>query len=217
MSTTLVGPAYRIETDRLIARCWSTDDAPDLRRAIDDNDDHLRPWIPFMSDEPRSLRETAEWLREQRADFDRDVAYRYGLFTRDERTLIGSICLFRRVGPRGREVGYWIHRDHGGLGYASEASKMMVRLAFETADPIDTEAVDRIEIHCDPRNKASWAVARNLGFTHETTLRRRHVDTEGSVGDTMIWTLFADDYSNSPSTSLSLRAFDVAGETLLDR
>lgn len=211
-----MGPAYRIESDRLVARCLSPEDAPAMRRAIDENDEHLRPWIPFMSEEPRTLRETAEWLRQQRAEFDQDVAYRYGLFSQDDPDAIaGSISLFKRVGPRGREIGYWVHKDHRGKGFASEASMMMVRLAFEVDDPADTELVDRVEIHCNPANGASWGVAKKLGFHHEATLKDRHVDTEGAITDTMIWTLFRADYLDSPSASLSLRAFDVLGEPLI--
>lgn len=212
-----VGPAYRIETDRLVARCLSPDEAPAMRRAIDENDQHLRPWIPFMSEEPRSLRETAEWLRMQRAEFDQDIAYRYGLFAKDEpEAIAGTVCLFKRVGPRGREVGYWVHQKHRSKGFASEASMMMVRLAFEVDDPTDSDLVDRVEIHCDPANGPSWGVAKKLGFHHEATLKDRHVDTEGDVSDTMIWTLFRADYPESPSASLSIRAFDVVGEPLLD-
>ena len=216
-SSPAVGPAYRIETDRLVARCLAPAEAPAMRRAIDENDQHLRPWIPFMSEEPRTLRETAEWLRQQRAEFDQDFAYRYGLFSKeDPEALAGTVCLFKRVGPRGREIGYWIHKDHGGQGFASEASMMMVRLAFEVDDPTDTEIVDRVEIHCNPENGASWGVAKKLGFIHEATLRDRHIDTEGDVTDTMIWTLFRPDYPDSPSASLSMRAYDVLGESLLD-
>lgn len=212
-----MGPAYRIETDRLVARCLSPEEAPAMRRALDENDKYLRPWIPFMSDEPRSLRETAEFLRLQRAEFDQDIAYRYGLFSRDDPDAIaGSISLFKRVGPRGREIGYWVHKDQGGKGFASEASMMMVRLAFEVDDPTDVDPVDRVEIHCDPANGGSWGVARKLGFQHEATLRDRHVNTVGEVNDTMIWTLFRADYPESPSASLSMRAFDVLGGLLLD-
>lgn len=92
---------------------------------------------------------------------------------------------------------------------------MMVRLAFEVDDPTDPDPVDRVEIHCNPANGASWGVAKKLGFHHEATLRDRHVDTEGNVTDTMIWTLFQADYSGSPSASLSMRAFDVLGEPLI--
>jgi RimJ/RimL family protein N-acetyltransferase len=212
-----LGPAYRIESDRLVARCWRLGDAPALRRALEDNAQHLRPWIPFMADEPRSLRETAEWLREQRGEFDQDVAYRYGLFLRAEETvLVGSVSLFKRVGPGGREVGYWIHKDHTGTGFATEAASMMVRLAFEVDDPVDVDQVDRVEIHCDPNNQASWGVGVKLGFQHEATLKRRFTDTKKNLTDTMIWTLFAADYAESPASHLAMRAFDLLGGELVD-
>ena len=47
--------AYRVHTDRLVLRCWSPEDAPALRRALDACDAHLRPMIPFMKDEPQIL------------------------------------------------------------------------------------------------------------------------------------------------------------------
>lgn len=211
------GPAYRVETERLVARCWQLSDAPALRRALDENDGHLRPWIPFMADERRNLQETAQWLREQRAEFDLDHAYRYALFDAAETKLLGSVSLFKRVGPGGREVGYWIDRDAGGRGYATEASSMMVRLAFELDDATEAEPIDRVEIHCSPLNGASWGVAKKLGFRHEATLLRRHVDTEGEIGDTMIWTLFRGDYAGSPATQLEMRAFGPLGEELMLR
>lgn len=40
-----VHTAYRVETDRLVLRCWSPADAPVLRAALDACDAHLRPII----------------------------------------------------------------------------------------------------------------------------------------------------------------------------
>lgn len=54
-NTPLTPTAYRIETSRLLMRCWSPSDARQLRTCLDDNDQHLRPWIPFMKDEPRGI------------------------------------------------------------------------------------------------------------------------------------------------------------------
>ena len=67
MTESPLDTAYRIETDRLLIRCWSPADAPVLRAALDESDQHLRPWIPWMKDEPKSLDETAAGLRIKRA------------------------------------------------------------------------------------------------------------------------------------------------------
>lgn len=200
---------YRVETGRLVLRCWSPDDAPALRQALDESGQHLRPWIPFMKDEPRTLQQTVEWLRMHRSNFDSGQMYRFGVFSRSDGSIVGENMLLSRVGPGGLEVGYWTHVNQGGKGYATEASCAMIRVAFEIYN------VDRVEIHCAPGNQASAAIPAKLGFTHEATLRRRVTDTVGSVLDLMIWTLFAADYRQTRAARLALQAFDCMGKALL--
>jgi RimJ/RimL family protein N-acetyltransferase len=202
--------AYRVETPRLILRCWSPEDAPDLRAALDESDRHLRPWIPFMKDESRSMEETVDWLRLHRSNFDSDVMYRYGVFEKDSGVLLGENMLLGRVGPGGFEVGYWTHVNSGGHGYATEASCAMIRVAFELA------GVERVEIHCAPDNTASVAIPAKLGFSHEATLKDRAPDTEGGIHDLMIWTLFARDYQNSPAADTRIRAYDCLGNLIFE-
>ena len=202
------GPAYRVETERLIARCWSPADAALLRAALDDNDQHLRPWIPWMRDEPKPIEETTLWLRRARAGFDSDTEYRYGLFEPGEERLVGETSLFKRVGPNAREIGYWIDRHHGGRGLATEAAAAMVRVAFEI------ERVERVEIHHSAENTASAAVPNRLGFTLDATLRRRALDSDDVVRDLSVWTLFADEYPESPASRIAIFAYDCTGAPL---
>ena len=198
-------PAYRVETDRLMLRCWSPGDATVLRQALDESDAHLRPWIPFMKDEPRTLAQTAQWLRGARADFDRDVAWHYAVFDRRTGQLLGGNMLNPRSGPGSLELGYWTRKGHTGQGVAAEATCAMVRVAFEI------HRAQRVEIHCSPENQASAAIPRKLGFTHEATLRARVSDTEGVVRDLMIWSLFAAQFPGSPASGLGLSVMDSAG------
>lgn len=201
--------AYRIETDRLVLRCWSPADAPVLRAALDASDAHLRPMIPFMKDEPRSLQETAQWLRGLRAAFDLGQMYRYAVYDATEQNLLGENMLLARVGPGGLEIGYWTHKDAIGKGIAREASSAMIRMAFEI------EKMKRVEIMCAPQNKASASIPAHLGFTHEATLKKRALDSEGGIQDLMVWSLFADDYPSSPAARSTFRAFDCLGEVII--
>ena len=98
--------AYRVETERLVLRCWSPADAPVLRAALDACDQHLRPWIPFMKDEPRTLEQSAQWLRGHRAAFDTGTMFRYAVFDKAEQSMLGENMLMARVGPGGLEIGY---------------------------------------------------------------------------------------------------------------
>ena len=203
------GPvAYRVETERLVLRCWSPADAAVLRAALDASDAHLRPWIPFMKEEPRSLEDTLEWLRLHRANFDRDLLHRYAVFSRGAGTLLGENMLLPRVGPRGLELGYWTREGRGGKGYATEATCAMIRVAFEVS------GVERVEIHCAPGNPVSAAIAAKLGFTHEATLRDRAADTEGDIHDLMIWTLFVQDYPASPASKVPIIAYNCLDEEI---
>lgn len=201
--------AYRVETERLVLRCWSPEDAPRLRATLDECDAHLRPMIPFMKDEPRTLHQTAEWLRELRASFDLGKLYRYAVFDQNETTLLGENMLMARVGPGGLEIGYWTHKDAVGKGIANEATCAMIRVAFEI------EKANRVEIMCHPGNRASAAIPARLGFIHEATLKKRAIDSEGGVYDLMVWSLFADDYESSPAAEAPCRAYDCLGERII--
>ncbi|MCZ6559799.1 MAG: GNAT family N-acetyltransferase [Gammaproteobacteria bacterium] len=204
-----ISTAYKIETDRLLMRCWSPEDAPKLRAALDESDQHLRPWIPWMKDEPKSIDETAAWLRVKRANFDLGKDFWFAIFDQKDLTLVGEIGLMTRAGPDAREVGYWINKSSEGKGYASEASAAVIRVAFEI------DKVERIELYCAPENEPSVAIPRKMGFLHEATLAGRYIDSEGVARDSMVWTLFADAYPDSVAKSQQINVFDCMGRKIL--
>lgn len=210
MPKTAQNPPYRIETERLEMRCWSPADAPLFRAALDQNDSHLRPLIPFMRHEPRSLFDTAQWLRRIRAQFDNDQNYRYALFA--SKRLIGEAMILDRYKDGQLEVGYWIDSDSCGKGYATEATAACVRVAFHAIE------TDRVDLACAPENAASASVARKLGFTHEATLRRRTVDTEDKFRDLMIFSLLKSEFDERPAAALAadnkLELFDSQNESM---
>ena len=209
VSTRVRGPAYRIQTQRLILRCWEPRDAPLLKEAIDNSLDHLRPWMPWAADEPEALQDKITRLRNWRGQFDLGKEFVYAIFGLEEQRVLGSCGLHTRVGPEAREIGYWIHADHINKGLATEAAGALARIAFEV------DGVVRVEIHCDPDNVRSSAVARKLGFAHEATLRARAVDCQGKRRDSMIWTLLRDEYRRSELRDIAIQAWDAAGRRIL--
>ncbi|HRJ41078.1 MAG: GNAT family N-acetyltransferase [Caldilineaceae bacterium] len=201
-------PAYRIETERTVLRCWQPGDAPLLSAAIEASLEHLKAWMPWAAGEPRSLDERVGLLRTFRAAFDKDEEYVYGIFNRDERAVIGGTGLHRRDEGNCLEIGYWIHVDFIGRGLATEISAALTKMAFEI------HGVDWVEIRCDPNNIRSASVPRKLGYTLEATLRKRRITPLGKVEGTMIWSLFADEFPDSPSPGAKIRAFDVLGREM---
>ncbi len=203
------GIVYRIETARLVIRCWQPRDAPLLNAALHASWDHLRPWMPWAHGEPPALEDTVALLRRWRGEFDLDQDYVYGILSHDEKAILGSTGLHTRRGEHAREIGYWIHADHVKHGYATEASAALTRIAFEVG------GMRRVEIRCDPRNVRSAAVPRKLGYTHEATLRQILSIDETRASDGMVWAMLDDEYPTSPTSEFEAEAFDVLGRRLL--
>lgn len=207
MNDTVPGPAYCVLTPRLCIRCWNPADAVRLKVAVDASREHLRPWMPWAGEE-EPLQNYIDRLRRFRGEFDLGKDYIYGILSRDENLIFGGSGLHTRRGSHAREIGYWIHVDYIGQGYATETALALTKVAFEI------DGMDRVEIHCDPDNFASAAIPKKLGYTHEATLRRRSHWSEEKVEDSMIWTLFASEYPQSPAAELEIRAFDAAGREI---
>jgi RimJ/RimL family protein N-acetyltransferase len=202
-------PPYRIETERLVIRCYNPGDAPLLQAAVAENREHLLPWMPWAESDPQeTLEDKIARLRRFRGNFDADKDYVYGIFDPRETRLLGGTGLHTRVGGGALEIGYWIHHKAIGLGYATEVSAALTRVAFEICQ------VERMEIHCSADNDRSAAVPRKLGYTHEGN-RRRLGWTAGKPVDSMIWTLFREEYPSSPSAKARLKAFDAVGRQSL--
>jgi RimJ/RimL family protein N-acetyltransferase len=209
MSTERKGPAYRVETERLVIRCWQPRDARLIKEAIDTSREHLREWMPWADAEPDPLAVVIKRLRHFRAMFDLDKDYVYAIFNRDETQVLGGGGLHTRLGETVREIGYWIHVAHLNQGYATEVSAALTKVAFEI------DGMDRVEIHCSPQNLASASVPRKIGFVHEATLRRRGPIRDGQPVDSMIWSMHADDYPGSMPSARPVTAFDAFGDRIL--
>ena len=150
MSGESKGPAYRVETDRLVLRCWNPVDAPLLKEAIDVSLEHLRPWMPWAEHEPEELPAKFERLRRFRAEFDLRAAT---LCTASSTPMkhVSSVVLVStpELVPVHWEMGYWIRVDEINHGVATEASAALTRVAFEV------HGVHRVVIQCDPANERS--------------------------------------------------------------
>jgi RimJ/RimL family protein N-acetyltransferase len=201
-------PAYRIETERLVIRCYNPSDVQMLAHSVSENVEHLKPWMPWAHAEPEPIEAKENRLKRFRGMFDLGQDYVYGIFNPEETRLLGGTGLHTRLGESQLEIGYWIHKDHINQGLVTESTSALIKVAFEIIH------VHRLEIHCDPGNFASAAIPRKLGFTHEGTLRAktRFLDR---WSDSMIWGLLEDEYPDSPASKAGIEVFDAFGRRLL--
>jgi RimJ/RimL family protein N-acetyltransferase len=146
----------RIEAAGLLLRRWTVDDAEALGRLVADNARHLRPWMPWIGEEPRTLAERIKliqgWEKDWKAGGDVLLAV-----VRDGE-LAGSCGMHRRIGAGGVELGYWIAVPHLRQGVATAVAMALTNTA------LGLPGVDRVEIHHDVNNLASAGVPAGLGF-----------------------------------------------------
>ncbi|CAN5317900.1 GNAT family N-acetyltransferase [soil metagenome] len=200
---------YRIETERLVIRCYEPKDAVMLLESITASLEHLLPWMAWAEQEPVSLEEKITFLRKTRANYDLGVEAIMGIWDKTETIFIGSTGFHDRVKGNASEIGYWIDARQTGKGYITEAVAALTKVGIEI------ENWDRIEIHCNPENTISAKVPNKLGYTHEGTLKKRLPGAKGERVDEMIWSIFKDDYEQLPIGQTPLKAFDIAGREIM--
>jgi len=198
MTTTSLLPAA-VPTERLLLRRWHPAHAPALKLALDASVHHLASWIPWRIAEPASVPDLEARLARHVDDFDAGREWVYAIFpaagpdgsavAADGADVLGAVGLYPRDAT-GRvsidaadrlELGYWLHVNATGRGYATEATRAAVALA-ETLP-----GIAHLEIRCDPRNAASAAVPRRLGFAHVSTDSRPAAEPGRPPSETMIW------------------------------
>lgn len=172
----LTGDGTRLREFRL-------DDLDDYLAIV--GDDRVTNWLSFDSRD-RDTAQKALGAAVERSQQDDRPDYMLAVTRLDDDRLIG----FARLGPTGVEaahLGYAIAADHWGHGYATDASRTLVRFAFENLD------LHRVSAAIGPENLASVAVVKRLGFSYEGRIRH-HVFTNGAWRDSLLYSILADEY-----------------------
>jgi ribosomal-protein-serine acetyltransferase len=174
-----------IVTPRLLLRLWRPEDAAALGAAIEASLEHLRPWLAWTRFEPLNDEDRVQLISAGRTDWRKGGDASYGVFR--DGAVVGGCGLHHRQGPGSIDLGYWIHVDHIGQGYAVEAARALTTAAFDVPD------VERVEIHHDKANVRSRAVPRALGFTPGPE-RRDAIDSPAEVGIDCSWVISRADW-----------------------
>jgi ribosomal-protein-alanine N-acetyltransferase len=122
----------------------------------------------YMAWGPNTEADTREFLAEALAARGTEprTVFDLAITLRDGGRLVGG-CGLRVSEPRhrGGVIGYILHRDAWGRGYASEAAQALVDFGFGTL------GMHRIYAVCDPANVASAHVLEKLGMRREGVMR----------------------------------------------
>jgi RimJ/RimL family protein N-acetyltransferase len=182
-----LAPAYPIRTDRLLLRPLTVDDA-DALLSYRSRPEVCR-YVPF---EPMSRARIMEllagqWTRTTLTEEGQTLTFGVELAATGE--LVGDVILFwhSRL-HRGGEIGYVFDPRFAGHGYATEAARAVLGLAF------DDLGLHRVVARLDERNDASAGVARRLGMRAEARLVENEL-FKGEWTTELAFALLADEWA----------------------
>ena len=84
-----------------------------------------------------------------------------------------------------------IHPDHSGKGYATEASCVVLAMAFTGLE------AHRVVAYIDSRNQASVRLAERLGMQRDGLMRENKFTPEGRRSE-IVYSLLRHEWTNEP-------------------
>jgi RimJ/RimL family protein N-acetyltransferase len=177
--------SIEIVRERLVIRSWRLADAEALGIAIGESLEHIRPFLAWVSQEPKSVVERrallARWNAEAAVGGDENV----GLFL--DGRIVGGSGLHQRIGAGGLEIGYWVHPGFTRQGIASSTARALTDHAFTMP------AIDRVEIKHDAANRISGRVPARLGFRCVGE-EPREIGAPAETGVHLVWRVTRDEW-----------------------
>lgn len=173
-----------METDRLVIRPFSPDDADDLYAYLSRREVvRYEPYAPF----------TREQAEAEAARRSAEPSF-HAVVLKETNRVIGNVW-FAPGEWETWELGYVFHDAYWGRGYALEACRAVL------ADGFAQRNVRRVIAMCNPENAASWHLLERLGFTREGRLRgnvffRRNENGEPLWQDTFVYGLMPGELRN---------------------
>jgi len=154
---------------------------PDLLAAAADPD--VWTWLPWRR--PTDADELAALLEGERA-----IAYPFAQLDATSGRAVG-ITTYRDVDERNRTLevgGTWIGRPWWRTAINTEAKLLFLGHAF------DALGANRVAIKTDIRNERSQRAIARLGATREGVLRRQMIRPDGSLRDTVMFSVIPEEW-----------------------
>lgn len=172
------------ETDRLVLRKLTSDDAPEYFEIASD------PIVTAQTtwERHRELKDTLDFLQRKEGQFLKREEYHWGIVQKSSGKLIGRTGLIR-IDPEHEkaELGYVFSRHNWNQGIVTEASFQIMTYGFREL------GMNRIEARCNADNVGSYRVMEKLGMKYEGLLRKQ-LKIKGVFLDQRMYSLIRDEF-----------------------
>lgn len=140
---------------------------------------------------PNSEEESEEFVKQVIVDAKKKPRSRFvfAIILRGNGNMIGAAELnIQDYSNKIGEMGYIINPDFWGMGYATEAAKLVIEFSFKNFN------LHRIYATCDPRNVASSKVLEKIGMTKEGRIREDLLLKDG-WRDSLLYSILVHEWS----------------------
>lgn len=154
----------RLETERLILRKITLDDAKDIfEYAHQIEVSEFLLWSPHQS-----IQDSINFIKFAEDKFVNDGWIIFGIELKEKSKLIGTIDIrgWKEVNNCA-DTGYVISKPYWNKGITTEALRTVIKFCFEELH------LNRLEAHCEEENIGSWHVMQKCGMKYEGTLREK--------------------------------------------
>jgi ribosomal-protein-alanine N-acetyltransferase len=176
----------RIRTSRLLLRALHPTDMEALFFLRSDEE------VMRYIDRPRAqqLHDIKIFIEQANADIEERTGLTWGICFPDQNTLFGYIGYWRMQPSNYRaEVGYALHPDYQGKGFAREALEAVIDFGFNQM------GLHSIEANINPDNDASRQLLLRCGFVKEAYFRQNYL-FNGQFLDSEIYSLLSTDVTS---------------------
>ncbi|MGZ3804971.1 MAG: GNAT family N-acetyltransferase [Pseudobdellovibrionaceae bacterium] len=178
------------KTKRLILRPLSLHDYENWRQAYSMLHPAKNEWDegPWKESE-LTLLKFKKLLKNLEDLKNKDQLYEFAIFRKDDGVFIGQVGLMNisRMIFQNAYLGYRIFNNYWGEGYASEACRAAIEIAFKDLK------LHRIEAGIEPHNKLSLRVAKAVGLRKEGISLKRLL-VQGKWKDMVIYAGTCEDF-----------------------
>ncbi len=180
------GDLPTLETDRLMLRKISMDDAADMFEYA--SDPEIARYVTW--DAQKSIEDSKafiSWVLEQYAN---GQVAPWGVVLKENGKLIGTCdFVYWNTNHARAEVGYAMSRQYWGQGLTPEAVRAILAFGF------DKMRLNRIEARCNVPNTASARVMEKVGMQFEGILRQQ-MFTKGNYDDLKMYSILRSEWDS---------------------
>lgn len=180
-------PPPEFSSPRLTMRHYLLQDAGMYLRMVRENWEHLYEFLPENVEKAQNeadIEAVFRWLDTER---EKKNIFVWGIWEKTTGQYVGEVYLANADWHvPSIELGYFLVKAATGKGYATEAARTAIQIAFEDLHVI------RVDLQVRSDNPASQRVAEGCGFRYEGCQRLRHRKKSGELVDRLWYGLLKE-------------------------